>query len=136
MALKWDAATMSTGVDEVDRQHRELIDHINELFELMRRGEGRTGITDFVDFLADYAQEHFRHEEGCMVAYRCPVASANKLAHMQFSRLLQDYRKRLDEEGPTGSLVIEVQQNVSTWIRDHIVRTDTHLRNCVPAGAV
>ena len=135
MSLKWDEAAMATGVAEVDQQHQKLIDHLNELFRLMREGHGKEGIDSFVDFLTDYADTHFRHEEGCMTAYRCPVAAANKIQHMQFMRLLGGYRKRLQDEGPTGSLAIEVQHTVGEWIRNHIIKTDTHLRSCVKAAS-
>ena len=131
MLLKWDAALMSTGVDEVDRQHQKLIEHINELYRLMKEGHGTDGITEFVDFLSEYAESHFRHEEGCMAQHRCPAAMQNKLQHIQFSRTLSDFRRRLVKDGPTGSLAIEVQRNVGEWMRNHILRTDIELRGCV-----
>jgi len=131
MALKWDARTMATGVEEIDAQHQELIDHINEFFRLIHLGKGGAGLEEFMDFLGQYAAWHFRHEEGCMEEFRCPAAGANKQAHAQFITIFRGYRNRLASEGPTTSLVIEVQQKVSDWVRNHIVRTDTHLRSCV-----
>ena len=131
MALKWDPHRMATGVEESDAQHQELIQHVNELFRLMHQGEGRAGLEDFMDFLGQYAAWHFRHEEECMNEHRCPVAAANRQAHAQFITIFKGYRSRLVSEGPTTSLVIEVQQKVSDWIRNHIIRTDTRLRPCV-----
>lgn len=131
MALTWDARTMATGVEEIDAQHRELFPHINELFRLMSQGDGQKGLGEFMDFLGQYAAWHFRHEEGCMEEYRCPAAAANKHAHADFIRLFKGYRARLDTEGPTTRLVIEVQQQVTDWVRNHVVRTDTQLRSCV-----
>lgn len=134
MGLTWDARTMATGMEEIDAQHRELIQHINRLFELMSRGSGQQGLGEFMDFLGQYAAWHFRHEEGCMEEHRCPAAAANKQAHAEFIRIFRGYRKRLDNEGPTTKLVIEVQQQVTAWVRNHIVRTDTQLRSCVRAA--
>ena len=134
MALKWDARTMSTGVDEIDAQHQELFDHLNEFFRLMHLGKGAVGLEEFMDFLGQYAAWHFKHEEGCMLEHRCPAAAANKQAHSQFITIFKGYRNRLLSEGPTTSLVIEVQQKVSDWVRNHIVGTDTKLRECVRSG--
>lgn len=136
MALQWDARTMATGVEEIDAQHRELIDHCNEFFRLMHQGKAGDGLGEFMDFLGQYAAWHFRHEEECMAEHRCPVAARNKQAHATFIQIFKGYRKRLMEEGATTSLVIEVQQKMSDWIRNHIVRTDTHLRECVREAGV
>lgn len=131
MALKWDARTMATGVEEIDAQHRELIDHLNEFFRLMQQGKAGDGLGEFMDFLAQYAAWHFRHEEGCMEEHRCPAAAANKQAHANFIQIFKGYRKKLESEGPTTGLVIEVQRKISDWVRNHIIRTDTQLRQCV-----
>jgi hemerythrin len=136
MALKWDARTMATGVEEIDAQHQELIKHINEFFSLMHMGKGGDGLDEFMDFLGQYAAWHFKHEEGCMEEYRCPAAAANKRAHQTFIQIFRGYRNRLREEGPTTSLVIEVQQKVSDWVRNHIVHTDTQLAQCVKHAEV
>lgn len=134
MALRWDPRSMSTGVQEIDEQHQELIQHLNEFFRLMSMGRGSVGLEEFMDFLSQYAAYHFRHEEGCMYELECPAAAANKQAHAQFIQLFKGYRNRLVTEGPTTALVIEVQQKVSEWIRNHIVRTDTRLRECARSG--
>lgn len=131
MALKWDARIMATGVEEIDAQHRELIQHINEFFDLMHMGKGGEGLDEFMDFLGQYAAWHFKHEEECMEEHRCPAAAANKNAHANFIRIFTGYRNRLRSEGPTTKLVIEVQQKVSDWVRSHITHTDSQLARCV-----
>jgi hemerythrin len=131
MALTWDARTMQTGHDEIDAQHQELIQHLNRFFEMMKKGSANDSLNEFVDFLSQYALWHFSHEEQCMDAYRCPVAAVNKMAHNNFIRIFRGYRSRLVKEGPTTALVIEVQREVSKWVRNHLVRTDTQLRPCV-----
>ena len=102
MALKWDPRTMATGVEEIDAQHQELIQHLNEFFNLMHMGRGGDGLDEFMDFLSQYAAWHFKHEEGCMEEYRCPAAAANKRAHQTFIQIFRGYRNRLLEEGPYG----------------------------------
>lgn len=133
MPLQWDPRTMSTGVEEIDAQHQELIRHLNEFFRLMSLGKGERGLENFMEFLGQYSVHHFRHEEECMNAYRCPMAAANRRAHQEFVALFGRYRERLRKEGPTTRLVVEIQQKLSDWVRNHIIRTDAALRQCVEA---
>ncbi len=68
-AFVWNQ-TFFTGLEEVDRQHRHLVELTNELGTLMLEGdemsEGRMQI--LFKQLADYAREHFREEEVLMRA--------------------------------------------------------------------
>lgn len=131
MALTWDATTMSTGVADLDQQHRTLIGQLNQLFELMKEGKGGTKLDELLDFCGRYAATHFAHEEACMHRVQCPTAVANRSAHQEFTRTFADFRARLEREGPSTKLTLEVQQRMSEWLRNHIVRTDTALRGCV-----
>lgn len=135
MALRWDPRTMATGVEEIDLQHQELIKYLNQFFSLMKEGRANSGLEEFMDFLSTYAKYHFQHEEECMDRHRCPAATANKKAHASFIRIFDTYRERLKTQGPSTSLVIEIQRQVSDWIRNHICRTDARLRECVKAEA-
>ncbi len=132
----WNAATMATGVEEIDAEHQLLINKINELLALMQCGQGGTKLKEILDFLGKYATKHFAHEERCMQENRCPVAGANKLAHQQFIKTFTDIRARLQHDGPTAALVVEVQRQLGDWLTSHIVRTDSKLRSCVLAHEI
>lgn len=133
--ITYDEATMGTGFPDIDAQHRELIDRLNQLLEGMRAGHGQDELLPILDFLADYTVRHFRHEEGCMARNRCAVAAANKTAHDRFLLTVAEFRRRLQENGPSVTLVIDAQRQLADWVRNHIVRTDTHLRSCAFAAA-
>lgn len=49
MAPKWDARSMATGVEEIDAQHRELIDHLNEFFPLLQAGRAGDGLAELME---------------------------------------------------------------------------------------
>ena len=96
----------------------------------MKAGHAQDVLLPLVDFLADYTVKHFSHEEGCMARHQCSVAAANKAAHQRFLHTVSSFRKNLEMNGPTVSLVLEAQRELSDWVRNHIIRTDTHLREC------
>jgi hemerythrin len=131
----WNATTMATGNAEVDAAHQLLIKKLNELLTLMQAGQGGTKLNEVLDFLERYAVKHFAHEEACMNEYRCPVAGANKAAHAKFIRTFTDIKKRLQKDGPSAMLVLEVQRELGDWLTSHIVKIDTGLKACVMAHA-
>ena len=134
MGLVFNPSTMGTGVDSVDSQHRQLFDIINRLTADMAAGKGKDEVGRVLDELAKYAVSHFAHEEGCMVRFNCPVASQNKAAHAAFIQTFMNLKAEFDRTGPTATLAMRVQQEISKWITQHSVAVDVKMKPCVPAG--
>jgi methyl-accepting chemotaxis protein len=131
----WNEPKMSTGVDSIDSQHQVLIQKINELHEACVAGTGREDLMPMLDFLGEYAQSHFRHEEEVMDSHRCPVSGHNKAAHAQF---LSDYTKLAEmvkSNGPTTQAVLQIKQLLGNWLNKHICSVDTNLRKCAGKGS-
>jgi methyl-accepting chemotaxis protein len=128
--IRWDPETMATGVESVDEQHQELIEMINKLDEACRRGEAKEQLTEMVAFLADYTQRHFDNEEGIMEEHKCPISGRNKLAHRQFLDAFGKIKGRMDRDGATTSLVLELKNLAGSWLTTHICKVDTNLRQC------
>jgi hemerythrin len=131
--ISWDAAKMTTGVESVDCQHRELIRHINNLHAACIAGTAKEELITMVQFLGEYAQEHFAHEEGLMQEHRCPMRGQNKAAHAQF---LKDYGKLAElvqREGASTTLVIQLKEMLGNWLKNHICKVDTSLRQTAAA---
>jgi len=135
MAIVWDQATMGTGVPEIDQQHRELISRLDPLLEAMKQGRSQEELKGTIAFLAEYTKFHFGHEEECMNRLRCPVAAANVTAHRHFVSVFQEIAAEAEAGGPKLALLLRAQRELSDWVRNHIMRVDTHLRQCVVAGS-
>ena len=130
MPLAWHPS-MSTGVDTVDNQHKQLILQLNELALALNSGQEAAQLQTMLDFLANYAITHFGHEEYCMEKHRCPAAQANRLAHQEFLRVFGAFRERLDKDGPSSALAFDVEQQLMSWLMAHICGVDVQLRPCV-----
>lgn len=130
LVIAWDDA-MTTGIPKVDEQHKDLIRQLNVLIEAMSQGKGRQQIEKLLDYLTDYALNHFGYEEKCMEEYRCPVAAKNKDAHAKFVERFLALRAEIQKEGPTPRLVIEARHVLSDWLVNHILRVDSKLHPCV-----
>jgi len=126
--LTFDAATMGTGDDTVDCQHRKLIDMINDLDAACAEGRGREAIDQSLDFLASYVVDHFSHEEGVWEKRGCPRAAENIAAHKQLLEQFTAWKQQYEASGASIQLVGELVEFLCNWLVGHICHTDTSLR--------
>src|SRR5512141_352194 len=129
-AILWDES-MSTGVERLDSQHKQLIAWLNDLLVAMSEGRGRAEIDGLLRQLGGYAALHFGNEEECFEQWRCPMAAQNAAAHKEFIATFQNLRDEYDQTGPTSQLAVRVQGELLRWLTAHIKRTDTSLKPCV-----
>jgi hemerythrin len=127
MALYWKD-DYSTGVSDLDEQHKVLINNLNKFYEIVKRGEGAAVVSKMFDFLETYAQKHFAFEEKWMAKVQCPVAEQNKLAHQRFIQAFLNLRQRFEAEGADEDLLTTIHNTLETWLLNHISTIDVQLR--------
>lgn len=130
--IQWDL-TMSTGVEAIDNQHKQLIKWLNDLLAAMSQGRGRSEIQPILAKLGGYAVTHFGNEEDCMTKYNCPVAAQNAAAHKVFIATFNSFNDEFDREGASARLAVRMESELLRWLVSHIKRTDTQLLPCVKA---
>ncbi len=130
--IQWDQARMTTSVQSIDQQHQRLIDLINAVHETVQKKRGGDELMRQLNYLGEYAQDHFAHEEGIMTTHRCPVAAQNKEAHARFLRDYQALVQAAHQHGPTAELAQDVKKLLGDWLNSHICKVDTNLRGCHP----
>lgn len=126
MVYVWDKS-MSTGVPRIDAQHQELIQKLNGLLAAMKARKGQEELAKLIGFLGEYVIKHFSDEEAEMERRKCPLALTNKLAHQQFVRKFQNFKKQFETEGVTPTLILAVQRELGDWVVQHIKQVDTKL---------
>ena len=131
----WDES-MTTGFVNIDQQHKELIQKLNDLTIAMKQQRGRTEIEGIMNFLEKYVKIHFNDEEGCMEKYHCPMAETNRWAHAKFTESFYKLRDQFEEEGPSAVLAIAIQRDLRDWLINHIRHIDTSLHACTPSVVV
>ena len=127
--IEWNDS-MCTGVDEVDRQHRILVDTLNQAATKLT-GEVAEALFEQItrDLLA-YAIYHFDTEEQLMQRYRYAEARPDEAAshlhqHRSFSEKVVQLREQAREgdEGARNALLDFLQ----SWLVNHILTTDKRL---------
>jgi hemerythrin len=119
--IQWNAS-LSVGVDEIDKQHQKLVQMINELHDAMRQAKGASVLGPLVTSLIDYAGTHFKTEEKYFVRFAYPDAEVHKKAHADFTAKVLDFKKRF--EANTVGLSMDVMNFLSDWLQSHIKGTD------------
>lgn len=128
-ALAFDDAFV-TGVDEIDNQHRNLIDLTNEAAVVLGGNPAPARVKQLVRELLSYAIYHFRTEEMLMAQYAYEAdepadAVAHVERHREFSAKVVEVQEALQkhEYVDTDALV----GYLADWIRRHILGTDQKL---------
>jgi hemerythrin len=117
--LHW-TKDLDTGIDDIDKQHRRIVDYINELNEANDAGE--LAATEHVlNKLVDYARNHFTAEEELLKKADYPYLKAHKRLHEMFIKRIAEFQHRVS----SGENVIpELHSMLKTWLVNHIKGDD------------
>jgi hemerythrin len=119
--IQWNAS-LQLGVEEIDGQHRNLVEMINQLDDAMRQGQGKAVLGKIVDGLSNYTATHFKLEEKYFRAFGYPDAGPHASEHDAFVRKVSDFRTGFGK-GRLG-LSIDVINFLGDWLRQHIQVSD------------
>lgn len=118
---------LSTGLDNVDSQHKQLVELINKLGNMHAEGATAQELSDVFTELRNYTVYHFQHEADLMQSV--PVNEANKAAHLKAHR---GFVERLEKAGELiGTHPDAVVENLLAflvkWLVHHITGVDTRM---------
>jgi len=124
MALEWSPA-LAVGIAEIDAQHRELFRRAGRLIEGIRQGDPDE-VDELVDYLHQYAVNHFGAEEAAMREARYSGYARHKAQHDRFIEDLLTLAAEHEERG-AASVAPKLDQWLTGWLREHVSKTDTEL---------
>lgn len=126
MLVQWQAS-LETGAELVDSQHKEIFSRVNALLSAMQQGKGRAEVVAVIDFLGKYVVSHFAAEEGLMKQNGYPGYLAHQQLHKAFVADFDELRREFEANGSSSLLVIQVQRRVIDWLMNHIVKEDKRI---------
>jgi hemerythrin-like metal-binding protein len=117
-----------TGVPIVDEQHHKLVDLLNKLASHLAYGVDQPALNKVFDELADYAQYHFKTEEGVWAKYipLDELSMAHEKTHLDFVSEITALRGKQDTLA-TEQVIEEVVVFLTHWLAFHILETDKHM---------
>lgn len=125
----------STGIPDVDHEHRELIGWINRALAASvaanAGGAGdRAGVGDLLGEIFAKISAHFALEERVMKTRGYDEFAAHKADH---ERLLDDIRDIMDDYEAGGGLVEErFSARLSDWFGEHFRTQDARFHRAMP----
>jgi len=119
--MEWDDS-LSVGVQQVDKEHKKLVDLVNNLNDSMKNGKSKEALQQVFNELVDYTMTHFSNEELLMQNVNYSNFTAHKREHDELAKKV----KILKEEFLSGKMMIsiEVRDFIKNWIVNHILKTD------------
>ena len=119
--FSWSDA-YDVGIEEVNRQHKILINLINELHALKQSGRSIRSMRRVLDGLVDYTLNHFRYEEHLMQKYEYPEFEEHKRSHEKLVEQVSGFVQRVDsgDEAVAGELL----EFLNEWLAKHIQGAD------------
>jgi len=132
MTMEWKK-DFEVGLHDIDEQHKELFNIINNLMESINSGRGRQEIEKVLKFLQDYVVDHFKKEEGYMKKFNYPGYANHKDQHDLFIANYNSINRFFEAWGASDGLVDMINRWVSNWLSDHILKVDKELGNFISA---
>ena len=121
------------GIEELDYEHRCLIEDINKLHRDLREHADVGGIKATLGTIYSRMQAHFALEERVMVCHRYAHYPEHKEEH---ERLLDEYAERMTkfDRNPNLGDQKAIEDILRKWIVDHIVTADKKMSLMIISG--
>ena len=122
--ITWNKA-MDVGFDEIDADHKRLVDACNVLIDQVENGAATCDLEKTLDRLLSEAERHFHNEERLMLEHEYPEIREHKEEH---ARLLYQARE-LRKEFLNGDATVPafLAYFLSDWVKAHIIEVDRRL---------
>lgn len=119
--LQW-RSEYSVGNDQLDAQHKVLIELINRLQDIEEQGGQLETVFKKLDW---YVAIHFRDEERLMKAANLNSLSPHIEEHREFSAWLKSVKAVYGSSGSNAHYIAgTVNQYLRSWLLNHILKSD------------
>jgi hemerythrin-like metal-binding protein len=125
--LVW-ASAFETGHSEIDSEHRDLLLGINDLSELLARGEGWPPVVDRSRRLRDSCFKHFCDEERTLAKAKYQKLRLHKLEHRSIERQLDNILAFIESAASPSRAEIEAVLLLRAILVNHFFRFDIEYR--------
>ena len=118
--LSW-SEKFSIGVKQIDDQHRQLFELINNMYDKIKRDAEHSAPIEALDALLDYTNYHFKEEEIFMVKNDYVQYEQHKRVHDSLTKQVIEYKNKFSQgKGDTGEFV----RFLFYWFTRHIMDQD------------
>ncbi|MDD3685088.1 MAG: bacteriohemerythrin [Desulfovibrio desulfuricans] len=106
----------------VDKEHKLLVEYINELHQAMTHNKPLSELTAILRKLRDYTASHFSDEEGLFNVPAYKAAAEHMKIHKKFVAKLDEVEEQL--RMGTATVSMDLLTFLKDWLVQHIMGTD------------
>lgn len=119
--FNWDK-NFSVGNDEMDFQHKKLIDIINELFIHFNKGNAQEKTLTILDRMVNYSILHLDKEEEYLKKIDFPYIDEHKTMHNLYKQEIILFRNKI--RSGNEQVHYEIFKYLKDWWTNHILEED------------
>ena len=119
--IEWDNR-YSVNIKEIDQQHQQLFDMINELAEAIEGNPAEDAFHAIADGLVSYIDVHFSFEESCFDEFGYPDAPKHRKEHARFVQRVLEFMDGFEQGNKNTST--RMMKFLSDWLTTHIKGSD------------
>ena len=112
----------SVGLESIDKQHKKLLNLINQLQTAVDFSTGEEFEREALDALVDYTKTHFSYEEGLMKDKGYPDYEPHKAQHEKMIKHVEDVLSEYEKDQDTA--MSNATAFLKDWLITHINGTD------------
>lgn len=113
---------LSVGIEEIDRQHMELVALLNELHVAITEHRASSACLAILDKLIEYTRVHFTVEESLFRILDYPGYGPHRQEHEKLIEQIVGFQQKLKNEN--GNVTFELLHFLRGWLTHHILGTD------------
>ncbi len=116
---------LSVGINQIDEEHKKLVQLINGLHDHMLAGDAKEILGKVLDRIIQYTALHFGTEEKLMQQYAYPAAVAHFAEHKKLVNTALDLQKKFN--AGSHAITMETMTFLRDWLQHHIRESDKAL---------
>ena len=117
------------GVEQIDVEHKSIIEKYNKLCKLILEEKGITYYQEMLDFLNDYVNSHFSHEEQLQIDLKFSKYEEHKKIHDEFREKVIEMIGTYKEKEVAKCDVISISLFIKDWLLHHILIEDQKIKD-------
>ena len=119
--LEWGPAWIS-GHPQIDADHKNLVQYVNELNQAMLHGTGPEAIAGILDKLVQYTTDHFAREEAVWASGGLKSLAEHKKSHADLAGRVRGFQQEF--LAGKATLTAEVMSFLRDWLVNHVFKAD------------
>jgi len=127
MKFYWDE-TYSVGVEEMDKQHQNLFNIINDYYDALNKNHSDEILLKLLTKLKDFTHMHFNEEEKYFKMFQYEDAEMHIMTHRRIIDKIFDYYDQVKSGHKIHDE--EIVTFLETWLKNHIRGTDKQYKDC------